>query len=95
MLKWNRCISYQKLNIEKRLFISPRCNLILPYHKLIEAAYENAKGKSKNDTTGRGIVPVHADKVSYNGIRIYDFLDKKKFQEKLINPQNPKLSFFF
>ena len=74
----------KKINIRNRLLISPRCNLILPYHKLIEKAYENAKGKAKTGTTGRGIGPVYADKVSYNGIRIYDFLDKKKFQEKLL-----------
>lgn len=73
----------QKIKIKNRLLISPRCNIILPYHKLIESAYEKAKGKAKHDTTGRGIGPVYADKVSYNGIRIYDFLDKKKFQEKL------------
>lgn len=73
----------KKINIDGRLLISPRCNIILPYHKLIESAYENARGKSKNSTTGRGIGPVYADKVSYNGIRIFDFLDKKKFQEKL------------
>lgn len=73
----------KKIDIKSRLLISPRCNVILPYHKLIEKAYENAKGKKKNDTTGRGIGPVYADKISYNGIRIYDFLDKKKFQEKL------------
>jgi adenylosuccinate synthase len=55
----------------------------MPYHKLLDALYENAKGKGKTGTTGRGIGPVHADKVSYNGIRIWDFLDPLKFSEKL------------
>lgn len=66
-----------------RLFISPRCHIILPYHKLLEKAYENAKRHNKVGTTGRGIGPVHADKISYNGIRLFDLLDKKLFSEKL------------
>lgn len=66
-----------------RLIISPRCHLIMPYHKLLDSLYENAKGKEKTGTTGRGIGPVHADKVSYNGIRIFDLLDKKVFSKKL------------
>lgn len=66
-----------------KLFLSPRCHLIMPYHKLLDAAYEQAKGKAKTGTTGRGIGPVYADKVSYNGIRIFDLLNKKQFEEKL------------
>lgn len=71
------------IKLKKRLFISPRCHIILPYHKMLDVLYENAKGKGKVGTTGRGIGPVYADKVSYNGIRVYDFMNKKKFQEKL------------
>ena len=55
----------------------------MPYHKLLDSLYEKAKGKGKTGTTGRGIGPVYADKVSYNGIRIYDLLDKKIFSQKL------------
>lgn len=66
-----------------RLLISPRANLIMPYHKMLDALYEEAKGKSKTGTTGRGIGPTYADKVSYNGIRIADLLNKKTFSEKL------------
>lgn len=71
------------LKLEDRFFISPRCHLIMPYHKLLDKLFEEAKGKAKTGTTGRGIGPVYADKVSYNGIRISDFLDRKKFIEKL------------
>lgn len=70
-------------NVKGRLFISPRCHLILPYHKLLDRLYEEAKGKAKTGTTGRGIGPVYADKVSYHGIRLFDLLDKKQFSEKL------------
>src|SRR3972149_8032754 len=55
-------------DFSKRLFISPRCHVIMPYHKILDALYEQAKGKSKTGTTGRGIGPTYADKVSYNGI---------------------------
>lgn len=71
------------IKLLNRLFISPRCHIILPYHKSLDTLYEKAKGKGKVGTTGRGIGPVYADKVSYNGIRISDFMNKKKFQEKL------------
>src|SRR5207237_1017860 len=60
-----------------------RCHLILPYHKILDRLYETAKGKGKTGTTGRGIGPVYADKVSYNGITLSDLLDKKRFSEKL------------
>lgn len=71
------------IQTKKRLFISPRCQIIMPYHKILDRLYENAKGKKKIGTTGRGIGPVYADKVSYNGIRIFDLLQKKQFREKL------------
>lgn len=69
------------VNIRKKLFISPRCHLILPYHKALDAAYENARGKKKLGTTKRGIGPAYADKVSYNGIRVYDLIDWGYFTE--------------
>jgi adenylosuccinate synthase len=71
------------IDLHGRLFISPRCHMIMPYHKLLDSLYEQAKGKGKTGTTGRGIGPVHADKVSYNGIRLWDFLNPKQFSEKL------------
>lgn len=71
------------INLKERLFISPRCHVILPYHKLLEKIYEEAKGNGKTGTTGRGIGPVYSDKVGYNGIRLYDFLDSKRLDEKL------------
>jgi len=71
------------INPSGRLFISPRCHIIMPYHKLLDKLYEEAKGKAKTGTTGRGIGPVYSDKVSYNGIRLIDLMDKKLFSEKL------------
>jgi adenylosuccinate synthase len=69
--------------LKDNLYISPRCHLIMPYHKLLDKLYEEAKGKFKTGTTGRGIGPTYADKVSYNGIRLADLMDKKVFSQKL------------
>lgn len=69
--------------LRRKLIISPRCHVILPYHKLLDRLYEEAKGKSKTGTTGRGIGPVYADKVSYQGIRLNDFQDLSRLREKL------------
>jgi adenylosuccinate synthase len=71
------------VKLKGRLFISPRCNVIMPYHKLLDKLYEQKKGNKKTGTTKKGIGPAYADKVSYNGIRLYDFFDKKIFREKL------------
>lgn len=71
------------VTLKNRLLISPRCHIILPYHPILDKLYEQAKGKAKTGTTGRGIGPVYADKVSYNGIRLCDLFDKSVFREKL------------
>lgn len=79
------------VKVDGRLFISERCHLILPYHKALDTAFENARGKNKLGTTARGIGPAYADKVSYNGIRIYElkywdlFVEKFTFQAKIKN----------
>ena len=62
-----------KVNVDGRLWISPRSHLIMPYHKILDGLYEEAKGEGATGTTRRGIGPVFADKVSYNGIRWTDF----------------------
>lgn len=65
--------------LEGKLFISDKCHIVLPYHKALDEAYENARGKNEQSsptgklgTTKRGISQTYADKVSYNGIRLYD-----------------------
>ncbi|MDX1378764.1 MAG: adenylosuccinate synthase, partial [Anaerolineales bacterium] len=61
------------VGVDGRLWISPRSHLIMPYHKILDGLYEEAKGAGATGTTRRGIGPVFADKVSYNGIRWTDF----------------------
>jgi adenylosuccinate synthase len=70
------------VNVEGRLWISPRSHLIMPYHKILDGLYEEAKGAGATGTTRRGIGPVFADKVSYNGIRWSDF-GSKAFESRL------------
>jgi len=77
-----KILSSLGINLRKKLIISPRAHLILPYHKLLDIAYEEARGSNKLGTTRRGIGPAYADKVRYNGIRIYDLQDWGKLQEK-------------
>ena len=67
-------------DLTKRLYISKKAHLILPTHRLLDAAYEAAKGKGKIGTTGKGIGPTYTDKTSRNGVRVGDILDN--FDEK-------------
>ena len=61
------------VKVNGRLYVSPRSHIIMPYHKILDGLYEDAKGEGATGTTRRGIGPVFADKVSYNGIRWTDF----------------------
>jgi adenylosuccinate synthase len=71
------------VRLKNRLFISPRAHLIMPYHKILDGLYEEAKGAGATGTTRRGIGPAFADKVSYNGLRWSDLADGPLFEEKL------------
>jgi len=71
------------IDLSDRLWISPRCHVVMPYHPMVEAIYELAKGDASTGTTKRGMGPVYADKVSYNGIRLVDIQDQAVFREKL------------
>lgn len=62
-------------NLKTRLHISKKAHLIMPTHRLLDAAYEAAKGKDKVGTTGKGIGPTYTDKTSRNGLRVGDILD--------------------
>jgi adenylosuccinate synthase len=71
------------IDLSERLWISPRCHVVMPYHPMVEAIYEMAKGDASTGTTRRGMGPVYADKVSYNGIRLADIQDIEIFRNKL------------
>jgi adenylosuccinate synthase len=61
-------------DITRQLLISKKAHLILPTHRMLDAAYEAAKGDGKIGTTGKGIGPTYTDKVSRNGLRVGDLL---------------------
>ncbi len=71
------------VKVDQRLAISPRAHLIMPYHRLLDGLYEEAKGAGATGTTRRGIGPAFADKISYNGLRWSDLADGQVFDEKL------------
>ena len=66
--------------VTDRLFISRKAHLILPTHRLIDAASEQSKGESKIGTTGRGIGPAYQDKVGRYGVRVGDIFHN--FEQK-------------
>ncbi len=66
--------------LTERLHISRRAHLILPTHRVLDRAYEAAKGKSKVGTTGKGIGPTYSDKAARIGLRVGDILNN--FNEK-------------
>lgn len=61
-------------DLTSRLVISKKAHLILPTHRILDAAYEAAKGDAKVGTTGKGIGPTYTDKTSRNGVRVGDIL---------------------
>lgn len=62
-------------DLKSRLHISKRAHLILPTHRVLDRAYEAAKGKNKVGTTGKGIGPTYSEKASRTGLRVGDILD--------------------
>ena len=62
-------------DLKSRLHISKRAHLILPTHRVLDRAYEAAKGKAKVGTTGKGIGPTYSDKAARIGLRVGDILD--------------------
>src|SRR5207302_7606179 len=57
------------VQVDGNLFVSNRAHVILPYHRLIELAAENAPGRVKIGTTSRGIGPTYEDKMGRRGLR--------------------------
>ena len=81
----NEIKGIQKLNVQmSELLISKKAHLILPTHKLIDAASEKAKGKEKIGSTLKGIGPTYMDKTGRNGLRVGDISTpsfKKKYEK--------------
>jgi len=73
------------VQVDGNLFISNRAHVILPYHRMIELAAENAPGRVKIGTTSRGIGPAYSDKMARSGLRVQDLLDKPLLKKHIDN----------
>ena len=84
------------LDLTKNLYISKKAQIILPSHRLLDAALEKAKGKDKIGSTLKGIGPAYQDKIGRHGLRVGDVLSPN-FEEKyhkLVDEHRRKLSYF-
>ena len=68
-----------------KLYISNRAHIVLPYHEMLDGAYEEFKGSRKIGTTKHGIGPCYSDKASRIGIRMGEFVNEEEFKECLTN----------
>src|SRR5436305_3068832 len=78
------------VKVDGNLFISNRAQMILPYHRMIELAAENAPGRVKIGTTSRGIGPAYEDKMGRRGLRVVDLLDSKLLKKHIENAVREK-----
>lgn len=84
------------VDVKKNLFVSRKAHLILPTHRLLDAASEANKGKLKIGSTLKGIGPAYMDKTGRNGLRVGD-IESKDFQERystLVAKHKELLSFY-
>ena len=73
------------IQVDGNLFVSNRAQVILPYHRMIELASENAPGRVKIGTTSRGIGPAYEDKMGRRGLRVTDLLDLELMKKHVEN----------
>jgi adenylosuccinate synthase len=78
------------VKVDGSLFVSNRAHVILPYHRMIELASENAPGRVKIGTTSRGIGPTYEDKMGRRGLRVADLLDLKLLRTHIDNACHEK-----
>ncbi len=78
------------VNVDEQLFVSNRAQVILPYHRMIELASENAPGRQKIGTTSRGIGPAYEDKMHRSGLRVIDLLNRSLLKTHIENACNEK-----
>ncbi|MCB2230125.1 adenylosuccinate synthase [bacterium] len=76
-------LTEEGIEYKGRLFVSPATNLVLPYHKLIDAVEEESRGTGSIGTTKRGIGPAYVDKVARHGIRVADLFEPERLRRRL------------
>ncbi len=84
------------VDMNKQLFVSKKAHLILPTHRLLDAASEAAKGKGKIGSTLKGIGPTYMDKTGRNGLRVGDIfeVDFKEKYDQLVTKHKDLLKFY-
>jgi adenylosuccinate synthase len=85
-----------KVDFKKNLFLSKKAQLIVPTHRLLDAAYEKSKGVNKIGSTLKGIGPTYQDKIARQGLRVGDILSpsfKAKYN-KLLDLHKTVLDFY-
>jgi adenylosuccinate synthase len=85
LLKEVAALRESGVKVDGKLFVSNRAHVILPYHRMIELASENAPGRVKIGTTSRGIGPAYEDKMGRRGLRMADLLDLKLLKTHIEN----------
>ena len=83
-------LTKMKVDVKKRLFISRKAHLIIPTHRLLDAASETLKGKEKIGSTLRGIGPAYMDKTGRNGLRVGD-IEAADFKQRFDRLKNKHL----
>lgn len=84
------------INVKEKLLLSKKAHLILPTHRILDAASEHAKGKEKIGSTLKGIGPTYMDKTGRNGIRVGDiFTDKFGDMYRSLVEKHEKLIRFY
>jgi adenylosuccinate synthase len=78
------------VKVDGNIFVSNRAQVILPYHRMIELAAENAPGRVKIGTTSRGIGPAYEDKMGRRGLRVADLLDLQLLRKHIENAVREK-----
>ncbi len=71
------------IDAERRVWVSNRAHLLLPYHKALDAAAEDRRGAAAIGTTGRGIGPAYEDKIARIGVRVADLPDTDRLRKRI------------
>ncbi|PNQ73304.1 adenylosuccinate synthase [Hanstruepera neustonica] len=89
-------LTEQQVDYKKSLYISRKAHIILPTHRLLDAASETAKGKAKIGSTLKGIGPTYMDKTGRNGLRVGDLelADWKDKYRALANKHEAMINFY-
>lgn len=88
------CLAIEAMGVpvKERVVIADRAHLILPTHRIIDAASEAAKGKGKIGSTLKGIGPTYMDKTGRNGLRVGDILTTD-FKERFLKLKNKHIAY--